>query len=331
MGCAVAWMVAVHAGAFAACRDDVPWRAVAPGVWAWVPDEDAEISSTNAGHVLPTTVVVHERHALVIDPGPSLRHGQRVRQSLSCRFGAEVRQVVNTHAHAENVLGNAAFADRLRHGRLEILANAATREGMAKRCPACLASLTKKAGSRAMAGTRIVLPTRTLNEGDVLSVGPYRLQVMRVERGHTDGDLVLWDAQRRLLWAGGLVYGKRLPELAQGTLDGWLAALDRLAALKPMVVIGNTVSQAPDAQGMPPALSSTRDYLRKLRSTVLGAMDAGREAHEAGKLELPAYASWAGYAERQGFNAQRAWRELEPMWMERGPAEAASIPEDVGR
>lgn len=303
----------------AACVDGVPWQPVAPGVWAWSPVVEAEITPANAGHVVPTTVVVHGRQALLIDPGPSLAHGQRVRRSLACRFGARVHRIVNTHAHAENVLANSAFADRLAKGRLEILANAATREGMARRCPDCLASLTAKAGTEAMAGTRIVLPTRTLREGDVLRLGPHRLQVMRTEQGHTAGDLVLWDAGQRLLWVGGLVYGQRVPELAQGSLDGWRGALERLAALRPAVVLGNTVSVAANASELPPALTQTQAYLDALRNGVLQAMDQGLQASEATTVGLPAYRSWAGHQERQGFNAQRAWRELEPVWMDRVP------------
>ena len=250
------WLVGVVSAQSAPrCADDVPWQGVAPGVWSWSPPAEAEIAPANAGHVLPTSVVVHGGQALLIDPGPSNAHGQRVRRSLACRFGAQVRWIVNTHAHAENVLGNSAFADRVAAGTVQILASAATRAGMAQRCPDCLASLTTKAGANAMAGTRIVLPTRTLAEGDVLRVGPYRMKVQRIEQGHTDGDLVLWDAQRRLLWTGGLVYGQRLPELAQGSLEGWLAALDRLAALRPRVVVGNVVSAASDVNTSPPAAS----------------------------------------------------------------------------
>ena len=322
------WVVAAAAQAERRCTRDVPWRSVAPGVWSWNPVADAEVGPENAGHVQATTVVLHGGQALLIDPGPSHAHGWRVRRSLACRFGAQVRWIVNTHAHAENVLGNSAFADRLAAGTLEILASPATRDGMARRCPDCLASLTEKAGAGAMEGTHIVLPSRTLSEGDVLRVGPHRLRVQRIEQGHTDGDLVLWDARRRLLWAGGLVYGRRVPELAQGSVEGWLAALGRLAELRPSVVLGGSVSRAPDRQALPPALEGTQAYLVDLRASVLQAMDAGRQAHEAAALTLPAYAGWAGYAERQGFNAQRAWRELEPEWMEKTdpPAPPAASP-----
>lgn len=297
----------------------VPWQAVVPGVWVWQPDAQAEVSAANTGHVVPTSVVVSGADAMVIDPGPSHRHGLRVRDSLACRFGAQVRWVVNTHAHAENVLANSAFADRLATGELEILANQGTRVAMQQRCPACLASLSERAGESAMAGTRIVWPSRVLVAGEVLRIGAHRLRVLPTAPGHTESDLVLWDETSRVVWAGGLVYDQRLPELAQGGVDAWLSALDRLAALKPLHVIGNAVSSAKDSEEVPPAMAGTRAYLSDLRAAVLKAMDEGRYAGETEAIEMTAYKGWAGYTQRQGFNVQRAWREMEPVWMERSP------------
>jgi glyoxylase-like metal-dependent hydrolase (beta-lactamase superfamily II) len=322
----VRWLVlllgpvgAVHAGQDCAALEPVPWRTVAPGAWVWLPPDGGDVSAANAGHVLPTSVLVSGRQALVIDPGPSHRHGDRVKRSLACRFGAQVRWIVNTHAHSENVLANSAFAQDVAAGRTQILATAPTREGMALRCPDCLASLTRRVGADGMAGTQIVLPTRTLTEGEVLRLGPWRLRVMRVEHAHTEGDLVLWDAGQRVLWAGGLVYPDRVPELAQGHLDGWIAALERLQALGPKQVIATTWSVA-GAAGPPPALQGTRDYLVALRNKTLQAMDEGGQPQNIDRVALPAFRHWAGYGERHGFNVQRAWRELEPVWMDRQPS-----------
>jgi glyoxylase-like metal-dependent hydrolase (beta-lactamase superfamily II) len=310
-----------------------PWQALAPGVWVWVPTVPAEVSVANGGHVAPTTLVLGGSTALVIDPGPSHAHAWRVRESVRCRFRARVRWVVNTHAHAENVMGNSAFADEVALGAVEIMATAATREAMAQRCPACLASLRARVGEAAMAGTRIVLPGRTLVAGDELRVGQHVLKVLPVEQGHTEGDLLLWHAARRLLWAGGLVYEGRVPELAQGRLDDWLAALQRLQALLPAVVISTGVSRAGLSGEVPAALLATQTYLRDLRAGVLQAMDAGRQPQEPGVVVLPAHRSWVGYAERHDFNVQRAWRELEPVWMDQGPtpAPAAGSAQDIGR
>lgn len=296
--------------------EPVPWRSLAPGVWVWE-GANEEVSALNGGHVAPTTLVVDAGEALVIDPGPSLRHGQRVRASVGCRFGARVVAVIDTHAHAENVLANAAFAD------LPIAANAGTREAMVARCPDCLASLIDRAGEQAMTGTTIVWPQRLLAEGEVVTVGGLQLQVLGTERGHTASDLVLWLPQQRVLWAGGLAYDGRLPELAQGSVVQWLAALDRLQQRQPRWVIGSRVGDAR-------MLSATRRYLQALQDRVLAAMDAGRHAGELQSVRMDEWAHWVGFETRQGFNIQRAWRELEPVWMDRAPAPADSL-EQVGR
>ena len=292
----------------------VPWRSLAPDVWVWEGGR-GEVAAGNVGHVAPTSLVVDGGEAAVIDPGPSFLHGERVRRSVACRFQARVRWVVNTHAHAENVLANGAFAAS--DTNPTIVSGPATLAAMRERCPACLASLTARVGEAAMAGTDIVLPSKTLQTGDVLPVGRLRLQVMPFEQGHTEGDLVLWSPDRRVLWAGGLAYRGRVPELSQGSLEGWLAALDHLEALAPAHVVSAAVSSAPDEGEMPDALRATRAYLGALRSGVLRAMDEGHQPQEPGLVPLPAFAGWAGYTERHLFNVQRAWRELEPVWMDR--------------
>ena len=180
-----------------------------------------------------------------------------------------------------------------------------------------------------MAGTRIVLPTRTVTEGDELRLGRWRLRVARVEHGHTEGDLVLWNERHRIVWAGGLVYQHRVPELAQGQLDGWLAALERLQAQRPRHLISTLWSPAPSHEAPPPALAATRAYLAALREQTLRAMDQGVQPQEIDKVELPAFRDWAGYGARHGFNVLRAWRELEPVWMDRSASPPSA--QDVGR
>ncbi|WP_302173942.1 MBL fold metallo-hydrolase [uncultured Hydrogenophaga sp.] len=319
LSCALAaWGVQAQPVVLPPCEraEPVPWRELAPGVWVWE-GANQEVSPANAGHVAPVSVVVDAGEALVIDPGPGLLHGLRVRASMACQFQARVVQVVNTHAHAENVLGNAAFAD------LPIAANAGTHEAMVARCPDCLESLTLRAGRDAMAGTRIVWPSRLLRAGDVLSVGRMSLQVLASERGHTASDLVLWLPQQRVLWAGGLAYDGRLPELAQGSIEQWLAALGRLQQRQPRWVVASRVGDA----GL---LQATRHYLQTLRQRVLAAMDAGRHAGELQAVAMDEWAGWVGFEERQGFNTQRAWRELETVWMDQPLSPGASpVPASV--
>ena len=293
----------------------VPWRAVVPGVWAWVPAQPREAAPENQGHALATVVIVQNGEALVVDPGPHYDHGWRVRASLHCQFAARPIGVVNTHAHAKNVLANAAFADLQQRGQLAIMASAGTAEAMHTRCPQCLQSLTATLGEAVMQRTHIVLPDRVLADGEVLTVGHLHAQVLVVHQAHTESDLLLWLPAQKVLLAGGLVYGGHLPELAQGSVNGWLSALQRIAALRPRVVVGDQVSVAPHAQALPPALDATQHYLLGLRQRLTQAMEAGLHGSETQTLAWPEQAHWVDFDARQDFNVQRAWRELESEWM----------------
>lgn len=325
-----AWAMAGHGMAQALhCKDAPRLERVAPGVWVW-PGDNAEVHRGNGGHVATTTVLVQPRagepgHATVIDPGPSLRHGQRLDQAVRCQLNARVVRLVNTHAHAENVLANAAWADPATGiPNVPVLATARTQAQMAERCPDCLDHLTRTAGTAALQGTRIVLPNHRLAPGKRVRWTNLTWLVGEERDGHTQSDLTLWQPNHRVLVAGGLVYAQRLPELAQGSLAGWVAALDRLTALAPRWVIGQQVSG-------PEAIATTRAYLCDLAAAVWTAMEQGLSASEAETLVLPRYAGWVGYAERQGFNAQRAWRELEPLWMAGGTPPCGSTAPDVVR
>lgn len=298
-------------------REAVAWEALAPGVWVW-PGAVAEIDAVNQGHVVPTTVVVDGGEVAVIDPGPSLHHGERVRRAVLCTFQARVRWVINTHAHAENVLANGAFDADVNSGQAAIVSTAATQAAMRERCPNCLASLTARVGEAAMANTHIRLPTRILQPGDGLPVGRLVLKVLPIEQGHTEGDLVVWEGSSRVVWGGGLAYLGRIPELAQGSVEGWLAALARLEGMKPSHLVSTVVSSATTPMALPEALTATRTYLMALRQGVLQAMDEGHQPQEKGLVPLSDFSHWVGYAERHAFNVQRAWRELEPVWMDRG-------------
>ncbi|MFN3629582.1 MAG: MBL fold metallo-hydrolase [Casimicrobiaceae bacterium] len=313
-------------GAFGAtagtpCRsaEPIPWRALGAGAWIWPATDTGERRVHPTGHVAATTVIVHGREALVIDPGPTHRHGVRLKRAVACRFQAQVRWIINTHAHAENVLANSAFADRAASGRTRILATETTRQMMAQRCANCLASMTRRLGEVALQGTTIVLPTETLRAGDVLHFGRWRLEVMEVRNAHSESDLMLWDRTRRILWTGGLVEAGRIPELAQGSLKGWLAVLEQVRGLRPrqLIAADGVVAHGAHAHR---AIEDAEHYLLGLRDAVASAIEAGLGAHEIdskvpqGRLLRPAD------AERHALNLQRAWRELEAAWFERGPS-----------
>ena len=81
----------------------LPGLAVVHGQWhAVTPD--------GRSHAATTVVLGQNADVTVIDPGPTYGVGQALQKDLKCRHPASsVTRLINTHAHAEQVLANAAW------------------------------------------------------------------------------------------------------------------------------------------------------------------------------------------------------------------------------
>lgn len=300
--------LAGHAGASspaAGCdgQRERHWQRIASGVWVW-PGVAADIGPDNRGHVASQVLIAQGSSATLIDPGPGVAHAIEVMQSARCELGLSVDRVLDSHAHAENVLGNAAFVA----SAVTIASTATTRTSMAQRCESCRAAIASATGDTALATTPIVLPQPIVQGGQRWSSSAGDWLTLEFRSAHSESDLAWWNERERILVAPGLLYQGRLPELAQGSLQGWIAALRALERLQPVSLVGNRpMTRA--------GLAATLHYLCDLERTVLQTLESGQSASEAMRIELPAHRQLAGYGERNGFNLQRAWRELEPRWI----------------
>jgi glyoxylase-like metal-dependent hydrolase (beta-lactamase superfamily II) len=323
-----AWSAAPYA-ADCDARDRLAFQPVLPGV-SVVHGLWPSVHAGRAAHAATTVVLGEGAEVTVVDPGPTRQAGLALQRALKCLRQARVVALVNTHAHAEQVLANSAF-------RVSVAATAGTASAMQLRCPDCLAAMTSDLGAKALKGTRIVWPDRTLTAGDLVQAGGRAWQVLEMRDAHTESDLVLWSETDRLALVGGLVDGGRLPVLAQGRVLGWLQALDALQTLQPQWLVGQHLVSGP-AQ-VQAALQMQREYLCGLVHYAWRGLDSGWSEAEAMKsLELPERWVTSSAAEDEArrqqhqFNQLRAWREMEQGWMDQmpRPASCGSTP-DVGR
>eukprot|EP01136_Pigoraptor_vietnamica_P015712 Opistho-1_new@59205 len=132
---------------------------------------NAEPNAGNGGLVVNTGIIAGPHGVLVVDPGAHASAGRALAKTVESELKMPIVGVVNTHAHPEHVLGNAAFA------HLPIYASAQTQQLMRQRCQMCLRALTRLVGAQAMRQTRIVLPNRTLAPGDSVAIARQRFVV----------------------------------------------------------------------------------------------------------------------------------------------------------
>lgn len=275
-------------------------RLLAPGVWR-IAGANAAISAENGAVIANTGVISTGAGAIVIDPGPSARHGVMLRAAIARLTPEPVRWVILSHAHPENVLAASAFPDA------EVIASAPATALMASRCTVCLTRLTEQLGAAAMYGTRIHLPQRRVSNGEQLVLGKRTLRFLVFAHAHTPGDLAIVLPEAGILFAGGLANDARVPDMRDAALSGWIAALETLEQGRYASVMPG---HGPGTE--PGVLARFGAYLKDLRA----ACDAdlarhGDAATSGARLSLPAYGSWVEYDTQHRFNVARAYRERE--------------------
>jgi glyoxylase-like metal-dependent hydrolase (beta-lactamase superfamily II) len=256
------------------------------------------------GWTEPTLVWVNAHTLWVLDPGPHRCAGQALRRELQQRWPGRLQQLINTHAHPENVLANSAWP-----AGTPIYALPGVRAQMAKRCALCLRNLRDSLGKKIMKGTRWVLPNRSLHPGQILPLGAGRWQVLAHHSAHTETDLSLLEMNSHQWFAGSLVAWQGLPDLSRASLEGWRSAMAR-ADTQPA---GVTWVGDADAAASQLKWEGTRSYLQALHAQVSQALARGQSMHEAMQAwqAVPPNLRSPAMLRRHDINVQRAWRQLE--------------------
>ena len=236
-------------------------QPVAPGIW-FVQGEAALGSPENRNFISNAGVVVTPAGVVVIDALGSPALAEELLAAIRNVTPLPVRYVVLTHYHADHIYGLQAFKDR----GATILAHEAGRDYLQsdtaqQRLQASRETLAPWVDAR----TRLVPADRWLREDEVLELGGVRLLLRHVGPAHTPEDLTVFVEGARVLFAGDLAFRGRIPFVAQADSRGWIAALSRLIAAAPAVIVPGHGPASTEALA---DLTLTRDYLQYLRDTM---------------------------------------------------------------
>lgn len=182
--------------------------------------------------------------AVVFDTFASPEAGRALLAAAEARLGRAPDLVVNSHAHGDHVLGNAAFAPRA-----TFLSTGETRRGVARLADRAAAETERlrplaphdpEAASRLarLEALRIVPPDVTFEDAVELH-GSRRSALVRTPGGgHTASDAVLLVPDAGVLFAGDLLFGPEgHPWAGDGDPAAWAAHLRALAGGAPRVVL----------------------------------------------------------------------------------------------
>ncbi len=260
---------------------------VAEGVLAWL-QPNGDWGESNAA------VVVGEGEALLVDtlwtPALTRRMLDEVRQ----RVPVPIRMVVNTHSDGDHTWGNQLLAEaeivatRRAAGivreegpaPLRRLRTVAPLVGRLPRVGSFGAYMAWMLGPYEFGEVEVHAPAREFEDKLELEVGGRRVRLYEVGPAHTPGDLIVHVPDARTVIAGDVMFAGVHPVMWAGPTSNWIAALDRIVALDPQLVLPG---HGPAGDTAP--VRVLRDYLGWLEDAALARLGAGASP-QAIALEL---------------------------------------------
>jgi quinoprotein relay system zinc metallohydrolase 2 len=275
---------------------------VAPGVYVHI-GTTALMTAENKGDIANIGIVVGQDFVAVIDTGGSVREGSEFLAAIRAVTQKPIRYVINSHAHPDHLFGNAAFAQ----AGTTFVGHANLPQALAVRGPLYRDAFRRLMGPQLIDEVKLIAPTLTVAGGLRLDLGQRMLTLRSWRTAHSDSDLTVLDEASGTLFAGDMVFLRHVPVL-DGSIRGWLAALDELAAIPAKRVVPG---HGPVAD-WPGALADERRYLERLaedtRSLIARGVPLARAVETAGAGEK---LQWELFEEYNARNATAAYSQLE--------------------
>jgi glyoxylase-like metal-dependent hydrolase (beta-lactamase superfamily II) len=204
---------------------------LADGVYAYVDTKNMSAANSfgaNAG------VIVGRDAILVVDTLVSAREADRFIGDIRKISALPVKYAVNTHWHLDHAFGNCRFA---RLGAV-IIAHENEKDRLAAYGPATLMNPAVYGMTAAdFAGTTIAAPALTFTDRLAVDLGGQRVELIYVAPSHSDGSILVYLPDKKILFAGDVLFTGYHAFAGDGDIDGWLRTLDYILDMDVALIV----------------------------------------------------------------------------------------------
>ncbi|HUN92490.1 MAG TPA: hypothetical protein VMU33_10560 [Burkholderiaceae bacterium] len=291
--------IAFDAGA---AGGDARLERLAPGVYVQRGAVEAA-SAANRGRIANRGILVGRFGVVMVNTGASTQDAEALIAATARLTPLPIVAAIDTQATPDAVLGNGALAAR----GIPVIAHRETDAFMVRNCAACIGATIERTGDSALRAIRPSRPSWLVDTSRRLELGGRTVDLLYFGWTEQPGAIAVLDVASGVLFSGGLADFDVVPDIRAARTAAWRAALGRLEAIHPSLVVP---AHGPPAA--PARLGEVDRYLAALESETLAAYRDGIDLQQAeSSVQVESFAGWLGYRERQPSNVHFAYLEIE--------------------
>jgi cyclase len=139
-----------------------------------------------------------------------------------------IRYVVNTHYHLDHVFGNSEFA--------KLGAVVIAQENDKKAMENSARETLKNIGGYGltpedMKGTTPAYPVLAYGDRMTINIGGQQIELIHARQSHTGGDTLVYLPDKKVLFAGDILFTNYHPFLGEGNIEEWAKELDDIKSM----------------------------------------------------------------------------------------------------
>lgn len=260
---------------------------------AWyVRGDSGMASAANQGFNSNAGFVVTDNSVVVIDALGTPPLGEALLAAIRRITDKPVKHVIVTHYHADHFYGLQAF----KAVGAEVWAHEAARAYFTSgEADARLAQRRQDLFPWVDENTRLIQPDRWLSGDTSFTEGGLHFHITVVGPAHSAEDVMVTVEEDGVVFCGDIFFAGRIPYVGNADSRRWLLAIDRLATLKPKILVTGHGRHSTDAAA---DLTLTRDYLTYLRTEMGKAVEDLTPFDEA-----YARTDWSRFSKLPAFDA----------------------------
>jgi len=286
-----------------AIADILNVKQVTPNVYAIV-GPLSQRNPENLGNNATFGLVITNDGAILMDPGGSYKGAEALHGVIKGITDQPVKYVIDTGGQDHRWLGNGYW----QQNGAKIIASDDAVADHHDRGSMQLTGLTVLIGEDMLKGTEPAYADITFETDYTLTLGDVTLELHHEAAAHTPGDSTVWLADQSVLFAGDIIYMKRILGIGpQSSSIEWIQSFEALAALEPKHIVPGHG----DPTDLAGATRDTYDYLINIRAKMAEYIEDGGEIINSVKIDQSAFSYLQNYEGLHGRNAQEVFSQME--------------------